>query len=89
MTTAYRTYLKTPEWDGRRRQALYDAGYRCERCGAASPLDVHHLTYRNIFNEAPEDLQALCRPCHNWIHMVWWQKAAILSVRVLKWVWYR
>jgi len=68
ITAEYRQYLQDPEWDARRRKALYNAGYRCERCGEAKPLQVHHLTYENIFNEPPGDLQAVCFKCHEWIH---------------------
>ena len=27
-------------------------------------MDVHHKTYKRVMRERPEDLQALCRPCH-------------------------
>lgn len=85
ITAEYQTYLRSPKWDKVRRQALYDARYRCERCGISAPLQVHHLTYRNIFNEKPQDLQALCFSCHKWVHIATWQKAAIISFRAARW----
>lgn len=86
ITAKYRTYLKSPQWDRRRLATLARAGYRCERCGAKAPLQAHHLTYKNIFNERPQDLKALCFPCHQWVHMTWWQKTGILIYRAIKWI---
>ena len=40
-------------------------GDRCERCGKESvPLDLHHVHYRLLGNEQPEDVELLCRECH-------------------------
>lgn len=85
ITAEYRNYLKSPQWDERRRAALGRARYRCERCGANAPLQVHHLTYKRIFRERPDDLQALCFPCHRWAHTTWWQKIGALIIRGVKW----
>jgi 5-methylcytosine-specific restriction endonuclease McrA len=74
ISTKYRQYLQSsPQWDDLRRTALYRAGYRCERCGKAAPLQVHHLNYRNIFNESQADLQALCFSCHRERHFMIWR----------------
>lgn len=86
ITAEYKAYLKSPQWDRKRRKALFDAGYHCERCGKAKPLQAHHLTYKRIFNEKPEDLQALCFDCHRWVHRPAWQKAIILTYRALKYI---
>ncbi len=62
----YRTeYLLTPEWRERRAWLLAATGYRCSRCGMYSKvLDVHHRTYERLGDEAPQDIVALCRRCH-------------------------
>jgi len=57
-------YLRSAHWRARRERALQLAGYRCERCGAPAPLDVHHLTYARIGRERDRDLRVLCRACH-------------------------
>jgi 5-methylcytosine-specific restriction endonuclease McrA len=41
---------------------------RCERCGLALRLDIHHLHYNNVGHETPRDVMALCRECHKDVH---------------------
>lgn len=57
-------------WKRTRRAALDRAGWRCEACGRAGRLEVHH---RRRVSEHPNDgdawydlgnLHVLCRPCH-------------------------
>jgi cytochrome c len=31
-------------------------------------LEIHHKTYKNIFNEKMEDLELLCHSCHQQEH---------------------
>jgi hypothetical protein len=45
-------------------------------------LQIHHLTYKRIFNELPSDLQALCFPCHEWIHAGSWKRAWIITKKL-------
>jgi 5-methylcytosine-specific restriction endonuclease McrA len=60
-----------------RRDVLQRAGGRCENCGDAGPLEMHHMTYSwgregldLIFgHERPGDLMALCRSCHLGEHL--------------------
>jgi hypothetical protein len=58
-------YYKSSEWETVRVFALHRANHRCERCGSAGVLQVHHVTYDNLFNEKPEDLEVLCKRCHD------------------------
>jgi hypothetical protein len=57
-------YLRSPLWRARRARALALAGSRCERCGRAGRLDVHHATYKRLGRERDGDLHVLCRDCH-------------------------
>jgi 5-methylcytosine-specific restriction endonuclease McrA len=61
-------YLHSDHWSALRSQRLFVAGFKCEKCPKVGMLDVHHLQYRNIFDVGVEDLQALCRACHNKEH---------------------
>lgn len=63
-----RCYLASAHWQRRSRRARRLAGYRCQRCGAERPLDVHHKSYRRLFWEFDRDLIAVCRRCHEKIH---------------------
>lgn len=64
----YKEYLKTDHWKITRAAALRRAGYKCEICGSSKELNVHHLTYKNIGNERPEELKVLCYYHHKMIH---------------------
>jgi 5-methylcytosine-specific restriction endonuclease McrA len=49
-----------------RRKAFMRAKFRCERCGARYPLELHHVgghLDRSLFNA-----QVLCVECHTKIH---------------------
>lgn len=64
----YQRYLCSREWAERRKLVLTRSGGKCERCRAADASHVHHLTYARKYRELPEDLQALCEACHEFIH---------------------
>lgn len=65
----YREYLKSDAWQQKRAMMFGLRGRKCEKCDATDvTLQIHHLTYANIFNEPPEDLQIVCIECHEKIH---------------------
>lgn len=65
----YDRYLNSGRWRANRQPALDRADGACEECGDhAKILHVHHLTYRRLFNELPEDLRVLCEDCHRLAH---------------------
>jgi 5-methylcytosine-specific restriction endonuclease McrA len=64
----YHTYLQSEEWNAKRTLVLNRDNNLCQLCKTEPALDVHHLTYDNLYNEPLEDLQALCRACHVNIH---------------------
>jgi hypothetical protein len=68
----YAGYLQTLEWK-EFRSARVEETPHCERCGVPrwlaeavydQDLHVHHKTYRNLGSEGREDVQVLCRRCH-------------------------
>lgn len=82
-TTAVATDIPTETRSAVRERA----GGCCEDCGCALPLELHHLRYwlpdeyegGNVSirgREAPGDLLALCRDCHENRHVdgsgAWW-----------------
>ena len=64
----YLDYLKSPEWDEKRKSKLKEAGFRCQLCNSQGELHVHHRTYARILYEIPEDLIVLCSKCHEKFH---------------------
>lgn len=64
----WKVYLKSDHWKELRERAFALHGRYCAKCSATKRLDVHHITYRWIFDVTPEHLQILCRPCHQQEH---------------------
>jgi 5-methylcytosine-specific restriction endonuclease McrA len=73
-------YLFSPHWRKLRERVLKAQQERlgrniCEHCptdaneGVAADLHVHHLTYERLGEERTEDIQILCRACHDKIHL--------------------
>src|SRR5579872_6752263 len=67
MSFAYKTYLASREWALKREAVRRRSGNKCERCKKGPQDAVHHLTYANVGNEPLENLQAICRPCHEFL----------------------
>lgn len=62
-------YLKSTEWNTRRKQVLKRDSYSCKQCGITGvPMEVHHITYKRLTCENLKDLVTLCRDCHQHIH---------------------
>lgn len=65
--TYYRAYMRSPQWKALRLEFLDSKDWVCEICGGGA-TQAHHLTYERLGREDFEDLQALCRICHNKQH---------------------
>lgn len=63
-------YLRSGHWMQLRLRKLVHANRKCERCGAVGNLDIHHKNYRDIYDVEMDDLEALCRACHNLEHHI-------------------
>lgn len=63
----YRKYLKSPEWTAKREMLIEDRGGKCQKCGEKGN-HIHHVTYKNLFNEPLEDLLLFCEDCHEKTH---------------------
>lgn len=64
----YRNYLQSEYWLQKRREALNFYGNKCCDCGTTKNLNVHHVTYKNLGDEAMADLEILCGSCHQKEH---------------------
>lgn len=66
----YYRYLKSEKWLKIRLDLYQIRGKKCEVCQSTKCIQVHHLTYKNVFNEEPSDLILLCESCHEKEHGV-------------------
>jgi hypothetical protein len=65
----YNKYLLSQEWGIKRSKVLARAQANCEGCGMRPPTQVHHLTYRHIFEEFLFELVAVCDHYHKRLHI--------------------
>ena len=67
-------YLKSSQWNKKRKARLKIDNYECQVCKhnrtvIQEPLDVHHITYKNVFDEDVDtQLISLCRMHHTQLH---------------------
>jgi 5-methylcytosine-specific restriction endonuclease McrA len=68
--TAQRDRLRWPHCEGclRRGSGFKNPAEDRFRVEGSNGLHIHHLHYRNLGNEQPEDLVVLCTKCHNLVH---------------------
>ena len=55
MSPAYKWYLGSAFWRERSEYILRRANYICEKCGTRRATEMHHLTYKRVFQEDPSD----------------------------------
>ncbi len=65
---AYNNYQKGRHFLAFRKRALVERSKVCERCGSSELLQVHHLTYERLGNELMDDVEVVCRKCHQELH---------------------
>ena len=64
----YAAYIQSDAWKRKRIVRLKEDGFSCQLCGAKTNLNVHHLTYKHLGCERPDELMTLCRNCHAKVH---------------------
>lgn len=64
----YNKYLATPQWQKKRSLVMKRCGGVCEGCGIQPATEVHHLTYKHVYDEFLFELVGVCRMCHDRIH---------------------
>ncbi len=64
-----RLKLKPEEYAAVRNQVLERDGWRCQDCGAAKDLQVHHMKPRSrLGGDVMDNLITLCVNCHRERH---------------------
>jgi len=64
----YNTYLNSDRWKIKRAAVLDRDKYICQGCLQNKATQVHHLSYKRVFNEPLFDLVAICDDCHELCH---------------------
>lgn len=67
MGVDYHEYLASREWALLKNAVKERSGGICERCGIAPHQQTHHLTYERLGKEILDDLQGVCRGCHEFL----------------------
>lgn len=76
----YQKFISSAAWAEKKLQFRLTRDWPiCFKCGAWDvPMDVHHLTYARFGgDELMEDLEYVCRPCHDEIHRYKRRKKAV------------
>lgn len=61
----YQRRISSAQWKTLKRKVIEQRGSRCERCEQVSAsLHLHHVHYRSLGSEQPEDVELLCPECH-------------------------
>ena len=69
----YAKYLQSEHWLTIRKSFIEQADHRCERCYFprwlskwvyGEDLHVHHRNYACLGSESPDDVEVLCKRCH-------------------------
>ena len=55
-----------PHWERFKRYMKRLVGYKCQRCGNAGRLELHHIVTLGNGGKRydPENIEVLCRRCH-------------------------
>jgi tetratricopeptide (TPR) repeat protein len=77
----YDEFLQSTRWKDIRDVALARANWRCENCESSLSLEVHHRSYDRFGGaETRDDLEVLCRSCHEETHN--WQALYVARMAV-------
>jgi hypothetical protein len=60
----YNEYLKTDIWKSKRERVLKRDKNLCQACLKRKASEVHHLSYKHVFNEPLFELVSVCNICH-------------------------
>lgn len=68
----YIEYINSEKWNLKKLDCLsnpyYGRPYECFLCRKNGALQVHHLSYKHLFNENDDELIILCKKCHKEMH---------------------
>ena len=67
-----RLRLEPRAYEKLRREVLARDGWRCQHCGRAENLEVHHIQLRSkLGDDKSQNLITICADCHRKMHLRW------------------
>lgn len=61
----YQHHVASGAWNKLKAEVIELRGQRCQRCRQDKPgLALHHLHYRTLGHETPDEVELLCADCH-------------------------
>lgn len=66
----YDDYLHTDVWEDIQGMRFAIDGYKCQKCGSAINIQIHHKTYPDVWGteDIRLDIITVCEECHKKIH---------------------
>ncbi len=61
----YNEYLNSHKWKFKRQLVFKRDNNLCQACLTNKAEEVHHLTYKHVFNEPLFELTSICKRCHD------------------------
>jgi 5-methylcytosine-specific restriction endonuclease McrA len=62
---SHRIWLESDDYGALRHLTLCRDAWRCQVCGKASQLEIHHIEFRSsLGDDSLENLITLCATCH-------------------------
>lgn len=78
-------YMQSDKWRALKFSRLMIAQYKCESCGSFNNLNLHHVTYERLTQEALEDVAILCEVCHTKLHnILGYDRATLYPISIIK-----
>lgn len=67
----YEVYILSKWWEERKNDYYKVYGYKCELCGKANRIHLHHIWYGEHGKESDQQLIALCQKHHKEFHDIY------------------
>ncbi len=81
-------YMQSDKWRALKFSRLMIAQYKCESCGSFDNLNLHHITYERLTQEAIEDVAILCggiNGCHQKLHnLLGYDRTTLYPISTIK-----
>jgi len=75
----YNEYLNSEIWKNKRDRVLERDNNLCQACLRNTAIEVHHTTYKHVFDEPLFELVSVCKNCHDKITKLDNQKNELFS----------